>query len=182
MKKFLILLLPLVVIFGCTRDTTDDENVVLKRAKVPIPLKGVVCMTEKEGVDRLPVFFPGTEIPVPGVTLSSEAWLAGHMTFVGNFREESAMTGLVAYLDMDAYAEGRIVLNADYVGRIYAANGDYFDFFSPIVIEVIDDVKHITGTVSITSGTGKFENVTGDSYLSGIVPCWDVVGEWVFPR
>ena len=92
------------------------------------------------------------------------------------------MTGLVAYLDMDAYAEGRIVLTADYVGRIYAANGDYFDFFSPIVIEVIDDVKHITGTVSITSGTGKFENVTGDSYLSGIVPCWDVVGEWVFPR
>ncbi len=69
----MLLLLPLVVIFGCTRDTTDDESVILKRANVPIPCKGVVCMIEKEGVDRLPVFFPDTEKPVPGVTLSSEA-------------------------------------------------------------------------------------------------------------
>ena len=178
----MLLLLPLVVIFGCTRDTTDDESVILKRANVPIPCKGVVCMIEKEGVDRLPVFFPDTEKPVPGVTLSSEAWLYGHMAFVGNIREESAMTGLVAYLDMDAYAEGRIVLTADYVGRMYSANGDYFDFFSPIVIEIIDGEKHITGTVTITSGCGKFENATGTSTLSGIVPCWDVVGKWEFSR
>jgi hypothetical protein len=170
----------MVLLFSCSRDTVNDENVVLKKAKVPIPLRGVICMSEKEGMDRMPVWIPGTEIPVPGVTLSREAWLSGHLTLAGNIMEQSAMTGMFAYLDMAAYAEGRIVLQAEYTGRLFAANGDYCDFVSPIVIEVIEDQKYITGTVTINGGTGKFENITGDAVLNGIVPCWNVEGEYVY--
>lgn len=176
-------MLPLVVLFGCSRDTTDDENVFLKKANVPIPLKGVFCMTEKEGVERMPVFLPGTEIPVAGVTMSREAWLSGHMTLMGDYREQTFMTGIVAYLDLEAYAEGRIVLHAEYVARVYAANGDYIDVYSPITIEKLsNDDRHITGTVIMTGGSGKFENAQGQGVLDGILPCWDVEGEWVFPR
>jgi hypothetical protein len=181
MKRLLIFLLPLVVIFGCSRDSLDDQNVSLKRAKVPIPCKGTVCMTEKEGVERMPVWLPGTEIPVPGITLSREAWISGHLTLAGNLTEQSCMTGISAYLDMEAYAKGRIVLTADYTARLYAANGDYVDLFSPIEIEVIDDVKYITGTFTLLGGTGKC-NVEGGGVLNGIVPCWDIKGEYLYPR
>lgn len=182
MKRFLILLLPLVVIFGCSRDSLDDQNVSLKKAKVPIPLKGTVCMTEKEGVDRMPVWFPGTEIPVPGVTLSREAWMSGHLTVAGNLTEQSSMTGNWAYLDMQAYSEGRTVLLAEYTARLFAANGDYVDLTSWIAIEVIEEVKLITGTFMLNGGTGKCENVSGEGVLNGIVPCWDVEGEYIYPR
>jgi hypothetical protein len=182
MKKLLLFLLASVLTFGCSRDSVDDENVTLKRANVPIPCKGVVCMTEKEGIERMPVFLPGTEIPVEGVTMSREAWLSGHLTLMGNFQEQSSMTGLVAYLDLEAYAEGRIVLHAEYVARIFASNGDYVDLFSPITIEKIDDDRFITGTVLITGGSGRFENVSGQSVLNGIIPCWDIEGEWIFTR
>ena len=180
MKRLMLLLLPVVLVFGCSRDLTDDQNVSLKKAKVPIPLKGVICMSEKDGVDRMPVWFPGTEIPVPGVTLSREAWLTGHLTLCGNLAEQSEMTGIFAYLDMDAYNEGRIVLIAQYTGRIYGASGDYCDYVSPIEIEVIGEEKYITGTVTITGGTGRFENVTAEAVFTGIVPCWTVDGEYVY--
>ena len=173
-------MLPVVLVFGCSRDSVNDENVMLKKAKVPIPLKGEVCMTEKDGVERMPVLFPGTEEPVPGVTLSREAWLSGHLTLTGNFQEQSSMTGISAYLDMEAYAEGRIVLLAQYTGRLIAANGDYCDFVSPIEIEVVGEEKYITGTVTITNGSGRFENVTAEGVFSGIVPCWTVEGEYIF--
>jgi hypothetical protein len=187
MKKLMIFLLPVIVTFGCSRDSLNDENVTLKKAKVPISMKGVVCMTEKEGVERMPVFLPGTEVPVPGVDLSREAWLSGHATHTGNFMEQSEMTGIVAYLDMDAYAQGRKVLNADYFGKIYGANGDYFSFVSSIVIEVIelpdgDSQKIITGTFTITGGSGNFENAAGCGVLNGIVPCWDIDGTLNYPR
>lgn len=182
MKKLMLLLLPLALTLGCSRDVPDDEGVTLKSAIVPVPMKGIVCMAEKEGVERMPVFLPGTEIPVQGVSMSREAWLSGHLTHMGNFEEQSSMTGIVAYLDLEAYAEGRIVLHAEYVARIYAANGDYIDLCSPITIEKIGDERYITGTVSITGGSGRFENAEGQSVLDGIIPCWNVYGEWVFPR
>ena len=178
----MIFLLPVVVIFGCSRDSLDNENVMLKKAMVPIPMKGVVCMTEKEGVERMPVWFPGTETPVPGVSLSREAWIAGNMTHTGQLMEQSEMIGIVAYLDMAAYSEGRIVLLADYTARLFAANGDYIDLFSSIVIEVIGDVKYITGTFTLTGGSGNFENVSGSGTLDGIVPCWDIMGECIYTR
>ncbi len=182
MKKLIVFLLPLVLIFGCSRDAVNDENVILKKAKVPIPMKGVICMTEKEGVERMPVWFPGTETPVPGVSMSREAWLSGHLTLCGKLGEESSMTGIYAYLDMEAYGEGRIVLNALYTARIFAANGDFIDLNSPIVIEKIGDERYITGTVTLTGGSGNYENITGEGVLNGIIPCWDISGQYMFPR
>jgi hypothetical protein len=181
MKRLMIFLLPVIVIFGCSRDSLNDENVTLKKAKVPIPMKGVVCMTEKEGAERLQVLNPMTEEPT-GVTLSSEAWLSGNLTHLGKFMEQSYMVGSNAYLDLEAYAEGRIVLTADYAVKLYAANGDYCNIMSSIVIEVIDSQKFITGTYTFNGGTGNFENAAGGGVLNGIVPCWDIVGTLEYPR
>jgi len=179
-----LLAISLVMLFSCSKDTLTDENPDLKKAKVPIPMKVEICMISNTTVDSIdventPVLGPSGQVLIPALGLSGAAWLSGHGTLIGEMiQEESTMVGHDAYLDMDAlFTTGRVVIVAVYEGRITAANHDYFDFISNIRIDATDPSDRvITGDVSITNGTGKFEGMTGKSNLYGILPCWRVEG------
>ena len=165
-----------------------------KRAAVPIPLKGIICI--QEGIQNMPV--AGTPvinsegvILVPELFLLSTATLNGHATHMGNFIvEQTSMTGVSGHLDIGALlSQGKIVFIADYYGSITAANGDHFDFVSSIVIDATnadasDQARGgiITGTFTVTGGTGRFENATGGGVLNGILPCWYIDGTLEFSR
>lgn len=182
MKKFIVFFAVSMLLFlgsGCNKDPffTEEPEVSLKSANVPIPSKGEICMISSD--DRLDVHFGSPTGPVTGIDdLSRTAFLYGHMTHTGNLSEQSFMTGREgAYLDAEAYFEGKIVIVAIYDAHIIAANGDSFDVVSHITIDATDpDHKIIAGTTSVTGGTGKFENATGEGTLNGVLPCWDVEG------
>ncbi len=178
MKTLKILLVIAFVLFsGFSRESQTDEKPVLKL------MKGTMCMSETN-VPRMtvigtPVINPSTgQILVPELTMVGKAWLSGHATHMGNFIVgQSYMTGVTAHLDMNALSQRKIVLVADYTGRITGANGDYFGFETSIEIDATDEShRMITGTYTLTGGSGKLENARGSGDLNGIIPCWDVEG------
>lgn len=182
MKKLacFIAIVSLAMLFGCSKDILTDENLELKKAKVPIPLKGETCMVP-DSEERILVHFGSPDGPiVPDATVVKYTTLYGNMTHLGKIGEESWMEGREgAYIDAVAYAEGQTIVVATYDARIFAANGDYIDIVSNIRIDRSN--QSITGENTITGGSGRFENVTGTSTLSGVIPCWDVEGTIEYP-
>lgn len=185
LKCFFLTVAALLLLFnGCNKDEFfgEEPEVELKKANVPIPFKGEICMISND--DRLEVHFGSPTGPLlDAIDLSRTAFLFGQMTHTGKLDEQSFMTGREgAYIDAGAYSQGKIIVVATYDARIIAANGDYFDVISDIRIDATDPInKTITGTVTVTGGVGKFENAAGSGTLSGVIPCWDVNAKLVFP-
>lgn len=182
MKKFIAFFAVSILLFvgsGCNKDPflTEEPELTLKSANVPIPLKGEICMVSND--DRLDVHYGNPDGPViAAIDLSRTAWLTGNMNHTGKLNEQSFMTGREgAYLDATAYSQGKIIIVATYDARIVAANGDYLDIVSEIEIDATDPSHRIiTGEYSIAGGSGKWENTAGSGILSGIIPCWNVEG------
>ena len=185
MKTLVYLFVIAMLLFaGCEKDEMFNENMnipELKKAKVPIPLKGEICMIDNE-VDRIPVHFGSPDGPVvSGATVVRNAFLYGNLTHMGKLDEQSSMTGREgAYLDAAAYSEGKIIVVATYDGRLFAANGDYIDLVSNIRID--RGAQTISADYTITGGSGRFENAAGNGFLSGLLPCWDSEGTIVYSR
>ena len=173
----------LLVFNGCNKDAFFDEepDVVLKKANVPIPFKGDLCMTPDNEV-RIAVHFGSPTGPiVPGTTMAKIAWLSGNATHVGKLSEQSFMTCREgAYLDAVAFSQGKKILYATYDARIFAANGDYVDMVSAIRID--GSAQTLTADYTITGGSGRFENAAGSGLLSGELHCWHVEGTLEYPR
>lgn len=181
------MIVSIAFLFSFTNDTQRDENLDLTKAKVPVPLKGIVCMSDNNlrmPVANTPVIDPGTgKVLVPPLDLAAFAVLSGHSTHMGIFKAGSSMTGISAELDLNALAHHRIVILGEYKGRLSGANGDYIDFVSSIVIDATDPSNRaITGTFTLTGGSGNFENASGGGVLNGIIPCWDIVGQLDYSR
>ena len=166
----------LLVFNGCNKDAFFDEgsDVVLKKANVPIPFKGDLCMTPDNEV-RIPVHWGSPDGPIiPNVTLAKIAWLYGNATHMGKLSEESFMT-----CHEGAYTDGSF-LYATYDVWLFAANGDHIEGISNIKIN--SGAQTLTADYTFTGGSGKFENVTGIGLLSGELHCWDVEGTLEYPR
>ena len=182
-----VLTVSLVMLFGCSKDFLNDENSDLKRAKVPVPMKGEICMTYNYDVplmhvDGTPVIIGG-KVVIPDLYLSGSSWLSGHCTQMGEFRETSTMKGISAYLDMEALAQKKVVLVGVFEARPVADNGDVCIILSQVRIDATDPANRIiTGEATIMGGTGKFENAGGSGTLCGLLPCWDFEGVFEFPR
>ena len=184
-----LLIVSLVMLFSCARDVLTDESVDLKKAGVPIPMKGELCMTYNNDVPRMPVagtplLGPSGNVLIPQLYLSGAAWLAGHATHMGELiAGQSYMTGIHAELDMIALSEGKIVVEAEYEAILTGDNGDFINLTSYIRIDSTDPSNRIiTGDWYATSGSGNFENVTGNGVLNGILPCWDVDGTIAYSK
>lgn len=176
---FLTVFTFLLLFTGCNKDVffSEEPELTLKSANVPIPLKGEICMVSNN--DRLDVHFGNPDGPViAAIDLSRTAWLNGNMTHTGKLNEQSFMTGREgAYLDATAYSHGKIIIVATYDARIVAANGDYLDIVSEIEIDATDPSHRIiTGEYTLTGGNGKYKNAAGEGTLNGVLPCWDVEG------
>jgi hypothetical protein len=191
MKKLISLMfVSLVMLFSCSKDILTDENPELKRAKVPVPYKGEMCMTYNYDVPLMPVagtpvLKPSGEVLIPKLYLSGAAWLTGHATHMGEFiPEQTHMTGLHAELDMAAlFNDKKVILVAEYEAIFTGDNGDHIDVLSQIRIDATDPSNRtITGVYQVTGGSGNFENVTGSGVLNGILPCWSCEGTLEYPR
>lgn len=182
MKKLaFIMTVALVMLFGCSKDILTDETLELKSANVPIPMKGEVCMIDNED-DRIPVHFwsPDGDI-VPDATVVRTTFLYGTLTHMGKLDEQTYMTGREgAYLDYDAFLQGKTIIVATYDARLFAANGDYVDLISNIRMDT--DNQTLTGDWEIIGGSGRFKNAAGNGLLSGELYCWDIEGTLEFPR
>ncbi len=184
LKCFFLTVAALLFLFnGCNKDAffSEEPEVVLKKANVPIPLKGETCMVSGSE-DRIAVHFGSPTGPiVPGATVVKYTSLYGNLTHMGKLGEESWMEGREgAYLDAVAFSQGKKIVVATYDARLFAANGDYIDIVSNIRID--RDNGTITGENTITGGSGRFENAAGSGTLNGVLPCWDVDGTLEFPR
>jgi len=188
----ILLVLVAVVLAGFSKDMLTNENVDLKKANVPIPLKGEMCMTWNYDVPSLPVAGtpvtkPSGEVLIPQLDMSGAAWLTGHSTHMGEFiPEQTHMTGLHAELDMAALLNGKVIIAAEYEAILTGNNGNHIDLLSQIRIDVTDPSNWtnwtITGNFQVTGGSGKFENATGSGVLNGLLPCWDFEGTLEYPR
>ena len=169
---------------GCNKDAFFDEgsNVELKKANVPIPSKGEICMIYNHDVPLRHV--EGTPFgKIPDLYVSGEAWLSGHMTHMGKLSEESWMRSISAQLDKAALAQGRVIIAAVFEAFSFGASGDYTVVLSNVRLDVTDP-NHwtITGDWKITGGSGKYENTIGSGVLSGDLPCWYMDGTLDYPR
>lgn len=197
MKNLLcFMIFSLVMLFSCSKDGLNFENPDLnykipdlENVKVPVPMKGEMCMTYNfdvplRHVEGTPVLNPEGETVIPDLYLSGASWLSGNLTHFGKLQEQSPMKSLSAYLDMEALSKGRVVCVAVFEATIIAANGDAINVLTPVRIDVTDDPQwSITGEFTVTGGSGKFENATGCGVLDGdLLPCWNVDGTIVFPR
>lgn len=174
-------------LFSFSNGPLADDNLILTKAKVPVPLKGIVCMSDNNlrmPVANTPVIDPGTgKVVVPPLDLAAFAVLSGHSTHMGILKAGSSMTGVSAELDLNALTHHRIVILGEYKGRLTGANGDDIDFVSSITIDATDpSSRAITGTFTLTGGSGNFENASGNGVLNGIIPCWDIVGQLEYSR
>jgi hypothetical protein len=181
-KTAFFLIVFTAILFSFSNDPLTEENLILTKAKVPVPLKGIVCMSDntlRMPVANTPVIDPGTgKVLVPALDLAAFAVLSGHSTHMGILKAGSSMTGVSAELDLSALARHRIVITGEYKGRLTGANGDYIDLVSSIIIDATDPSNRtITGTFTLTGGSGNFENVSGGGVLNGIIPCWNIEGQ-----
>lgn len=175
----------LLLLAGCAKDDMFNETQglpELKKAKVPIPSKGEICMVYNHDVPLRHV--DGTPYgPIPDLYVSGEAWLSGQMTHMGKLSEESWMRSISAQLDKDALSEGKVVIAAVFEATSYGASGDYTVGLSNVRLDVTNpDQWTITGFWEITGGSGKYENSTGSGVLSGSLPCWEMEGTVQIPR
>ena len=175
---FLTVATLLFLFYGCNKDAFfgEEPDVVLKRAHVPVPSKGEICMTYNNDVPLRHV--DGTPYgPIPDLYVSGEAWLSGHMSHMGKLGDESWMRSISAQLDMEALSKGKVVIAAVFEAFCFGASGDYTVGLTNIRLDVTDR-EHwtITGVWELTGGSGKYENTIGSGVLSGDIPCWYMEG------
>ncbi len=179
MKKLacFISIVSLVMLFGCSKDILTDENPELKKATIPIPSKGEICMMYNHDVPLRHVEGTPYGNIIPDLYVSGEAWLSGNMTHMGKVSEESWMRSISAQLDMAALSQGKVIISAVFEAFCFGASGDYTEGLTNVRLDVTNpDQWTITGDWEITGGSGKYENTVGSGVLSGDIPCWEMEG------
>ncbi len=180
MKSLIYLLtFGLVLLSGCAKENLNEE-VNLKKANVPVPMKAWFCMTPDMTV--APVHVAGTpflhpvtgEVIVPNMMLPGGGFISGHATQMGEvISAESPMTTKSLTLAMTP--DGPFVMG-EYEGKITADNGDYYLFSCVMKMKLAD--MTFTGVVEMFGGTGKFTGMTGSVVMAGqadptnMKSCW----------
>ena len=149
----------LIVMAGCTKDETmfePQENLELKKAKVPTPFKA----------DCQAVY----HLEIPGRLM-----LSGNATHAGKINAEESYYQITSMVPTEI--DGQLYMRLEGFGKIVGANGHgmEFTFWSYQTL----DYSSFQGQVIITpgTGTGQFKDIKGTLESSGGV---DVAGDFVF--
>ena len=134
MKKLIYLFTIALLIFAsCVKDFTNDVNLDLKKAKVSIPFKGSFCTNPQAPDPSKPYGF---------------ALITGTATHFGEFITEKS------YM----YYTGQTQVS----GVMTAANGDGITWVHDLILTPNPDgTVTVTGIVTVTGGTGRFEGISG---------------------
>ncbi len=208
MKTLVYLFAIVTILFaGCAKDEMfyeNSNNLELKKAKVPIPMKAEFCMTNAPNpgctnpmcnmipVIGAPDFFPIKAFPVYGL-------ISGHATHMGEVITEKSygIKTSCIYKDFGTPNPLDDELWMESYGRITAANGDSYAFIhpaeSPLKIKLNLFYSNIpilpfTGEVIMSDGTGKFEGVSGlvimegQTDLQAQTTCWTAEGTMTYKK
>ncbi len=155
------LVVAILFIAGCAKDDTmfeTQDNLELKKAKVPIPFKADLYIVPDLESDLILV--EGLNPEDPSSYANSRLIVNGTGTHLGRINAEKSFyefESLKFYLDENGYP---FTLNTG-AGIIVAANGDSFEFTFRIIQDAIDYSWSGTNEIIPGSGTGKFEGYTG---------------------
>lgn len=178
---FFIMMMMLV---ACTKDQfVQEENLELKKAKVPIPMKADFCATPDMTSPMMLIPIPGLDPKDPKNYLPSKMFVSGNATHMGKVITEKSVclvNELNFLVEPDADGNPHFFLKQVGTGVMTAANGDSY----PITWwgkTSLADWTYI-GEVTMFSGTGKFEGMTGTVQMIGAVDmvagtnCWKADG------
>jgi hypothetical protein len=161
----------MLILSGCAKEMLTDENVTLKRAKVPVPMKADFCgISDLSGGFILIQGLPD----IPQNYLPRKMNISGHATQMGELITElSWFECTVCYLSVEG---GIPYINQTGNGLMTADNGDNYPITAWIKTSLLN--WSYTGEVTMYSGTGKFKGVSGMATMVGQVDlvagtnCW----------
>ncbi|MBW6536663.1 MAG: hypothetical protein K0B11_16770 [Mariniphaga sp.] len=162
-----------IVIAGCAKDDTmfeTQDNLELKKAKVPVPFKADLYMVLDLNSELM-------EVPLPGGGIfyaKTGGILSGTCSHMGKIDAEKSycyFKNMVFMLD----EQGNPCSEQTGTGIIVGANGDSMETTWWNRQSWVDG--SYIGTIDITKGTGKFEGCSGSGTTVG---GWhdDGVGIW----
>lgn len=186
----------MIMLVACTKDQfVQDETLMLKKAKVPVPMKADFCMTAASNPDpNAPYYIPVSGAPggfqIPAFPVYGK--ISGHATHMGQINSELSY-GIITKCDYIDNAPSGISPNDEIWmenhGRITAANGDSYAFIhsTPIVVKLDlflsgNPILPFSGEVTMSDGTGRFEGATGTVIMVGQTDmtagtnCWKADG------
>lgn len=202
MKTLISFCMVLMIMFvACNKDQfVQEEPLMLKKAKVPVPLKADFCMTATDnpdtpGPDLIAVSGAPTGFPIPAIHSYNK--ISGHATHMGEINTELSynITTSCVYKN-----QGTLDIKDDEIwmeshGRITVANGDSYAFThsTPLVAKLNLFYSGVlilpyTGEVTMSDGTGRFEGATGKVMMVGQTDlvaktnCWKAEGTMTYAR
>lgn len=166
----------MIMLVACNKDQfVQDEPLLLKKAKVEIPMKADFCFTPDMTLP--PVHIAGLPFDLPAYYLPGGGWMSGNATHMGEIiMEESALTIIDGSFDPGT---GIVTWNA--TGKATAANGDYYLYNATTYVSPGPE-KSFTGNVWMHDGVGKFEGATGTVQMVGQGTCWHAEGTMTYAQ
>jgi hypothetical protein len=156
----------LIVMTGCAKDDTMPEtqdNLELKKAKVPIPFKAD-CWIIPDW-ESVPILIEGLNPNDPNSYSLNRLFIGGTSTHLGRINAEESyylFDRIVFGVDED----GMLCTHLTGVGKMVGANGDGIEFtFSSR--QYLDSRFFGKAEIIPGSGTGKFKGSTGSLDTSG---------------
>ncbi|MBA4409682.1 MAG: hypothetical protein Q8S54_09580 [Bacteroidota bacterium] len=180
----------MMMLVACNKDQfVQEEDLMLKKAKVPVPMKADFCATPDLTSTPMLIPIPGLDPNDPNSWLPSKMFVSGQATHMGNVITEKSICEVKT---LELVIEGTSPENFKYfllqkgIGIMTAANGDNY----PITWwgkTSLADWTYI-GEVTMFSGTGKFKGASGVVNMIGAVDrvagtnCWKADGYMEYLR
>lgn len=186
MKTILSFCMVLIILLvACTKDHfVQEEPLMLKKAKVQVPMKANFCATPDLDSPMMLIPIPGLDPLDPKSYLPSRMLVSGTATHMGKvITDLSACEVKTLELIVE---DGQYFLKQTGTGTMTAANGDSY----PITWWGKTSMANWTyiGEVTMYSGTGKFVGMSGIVDMIGAVDpvtgtnCWKADGFMVYSK
>ena len=168
MKNLSFIVLSFMILAACNSSSDElaspsvSSSQVTERGKKPRPFQA--NLTGVLNLESAPTACTGGPIAL------LDYFISGNATHLGNLNAASFLHHDNCNLDL-----GAMLLSADVSGDLVGANGDKITYTGEDVINVYNFLVEpgptgsITGTWTITGGTGRFEGATGSFTISGLV-------------
>jgi len=173
----------MIMLVACTKDHfVQEEPLMLKKAKVQVPMKANFCATPDLDSPMMLIPIPGLDPLDPKSYLPSRMFVSGTATHMGNVIPDLSVCEVET---LELVVEGepgsfKYFLKQTGTGTMTAANGDSY----PITWWGKTSMANWTyiGEVTMYSGTGKFVGMSGIVDMIGAVDpvngtnCWKADG------
>lgn len=169
MKNLSLIVLSVLFLAAC-QNSTDDLASPGKSQIAPRSQQARAFQATLSGalnLESAPTVCSG-DLPLPIL----DYFISGNATHLGNLDASSFLHHDDCSIDLEA-----MTLTANVSGHLVGANGDWIEYEGEDVVDILnfvvppgpDPSGPITGTWTITGGTGRFEEASGSFTISGIV-------------